>query len=88
MMESYKIKWKKSAYKELRNIHKKKIPGIITAVENLSVNPFPPGVKKLTGSEKTYRIRVGNYRIIYEIEQQRLIIQIIRVRHRKGVYRQ
>jgi len=86
-MESYKIKWKKSAYKELRNIHKEYIPKIIDSVEKLSLNPFPSGVKKLSGSEKTYRIRVGDYRIIYEIEEQRLIIQIIRVRHRKDVYK-
>ena len=86
-MESYKIKWKKSAYKELRNIHKEYIPNIIDSVEKLSLNPFPAGVKKLSSSEKTYRIRVGDYRIIYEIEQQRLIIQIIKVRHRKDVYK-
>lgn len=86
-MESYKIKWKKSAYKELRNIPDKHIPKIIDSVEKLSVNPFPSGVKKLSGSEKTFRIRVGDYRIIYEIEQQKLIIQIIRVRHRKDVYK-
>ena len=86
-MESYKIKWKKSAYKELRNIHEKYIPKIIDTVEKLSVNPFSSDVKKLSGSEKTYRIRVGDYRIIYEIEQQKLTIQIIRVRHRKDVYK-
>ena len=86
-MESYKIKWKKSAYRELRNIHNKYIPKIIDSVEKLSENPFPAGAKKLSGSEKTFRIRVGDYRIIYEIEQQKLIIQIIRVRHRKDVYK-
>ena len=86
-MESYKIKWKKSAFKELRNIHDKYIPKIIDSVENLSANPFPSGVKKLSGSKKTFRIKVGNYRIIYEIEKQKLIIQIVRVRHRKDVYK-
>lgn len=85
-MASYKIKWKKSAYKELRNINDKYIPKIIVSIEKLSTNPFPSGAKKLSGSEKTYRIRVGDYRIIYEIEKQKLIIQIIRVRHRKDVY--
>ena len=85
-MESYKIKWKKFAYKELRNIPDKYIPKIIDSVEKLSVNPFPSGVKKLAGSEKMFRIRVGDYRIIYEIEKQELTIQIIRVRHRRDVY--
>jgi len=86
-MASYKINWKKSAYKELRNIHEEYIPKIIDSVEKLSQNPFPSGVKKLAGSEKTYRLRVGNYRIIYEVEQQGLTIQIIRIRHRKDVYK-
>ena len=86
-MASYKIIWKKSAYKELRNIHKEYIPKIIDAVEKLAQNPFPPRVKKLSGSEKTYRIKIADYRIIYELEQKRLIIQIIRVRHRKDVYK-
>ena len=86
-MESYRIKWKKSAYKELRKINNKHIPKIIDAVEKLSVNPFPSDVKKLSGSEKTFRIRVGDYRIIYEIKKQKLIILIIRVRHRNDVYK-
>ena len=86
-MDSYRIRWKKSAYKELRKIQKKYIPKIIESVENLSENPIPSGAKKLYGSEKSYRIRVGDYRIIYEIEQQQLIIQIIRVRHRKDAYK-
>ena len=53
-MESFKIKWKKSAYKELRNIHDKYIPKIIDSVENLSANSFPSGVKKLSGSKKHF----------------------------------
>jgi len=86
-MASYKIIWKKSVKKELRNIHKDYIPQIFASVEKLTKNPFPPGVKKLSGSENTYRVKVADYRIIYEIEQKRLIIQIIRVRHRKDVYK-
>jgi mRNA interferase RelE/StbE len=86
-MESYKIKWKKSAYKELRNIRREYIPKIIHSVEKLRLNPFPSGVKKLSCSEKTYRLRVGDYRIIYEIERNSLIILIIRVKHRKDIYK-
>ncbi len=86
-MASYKILWKKSAVKELNNIDQQIIPRIISAVENLSDNPFPSGVKKLLASDFTYRIRVGDYRIIYSIFQNRLVIEIIRVGHRKDIYR-
>ena len=86
-MTSYRIFWKKSAIKELRDIDKQIIPKIITAVESLLNNPFPPGVKKLIMSEFTYRIRVGDYRIIYNIFQRRLVIEIVRVGHRKDIYR-
>lgn len=85
-MASYKIIWKKSALKELYKIRKDSIPRIVEAVESLISDPIPSGVKKLSGSERTYRLRVGNYRVIYELEEDKLIIQIIRVRHRKDVY--
>ena len=86
-MGSYQIDWKLSALRELKRIDHQVVPRIITAVESLSSNPFPSGVKKLHGSESTYRIRVGNYRIIYEVYSNHLIVEIIRVRHRKNVYR-
>ncbi len=86
-MASYKIIWKKSALRELYNIRKDAIPRIVVAIESLVKNPFPSGVKKLSGSERIYRLRVGNYRIIYELEQDVLSIHIIRIRHRKDAYR-
>lgn len=86
-MVSYKIEWKKSAVKELHNIPKKYIPKILSKVESLSSNPYPIGRRKLSGSEKTYRIRIGSYRIIYEVEKGQLIIQIVQVKHRKDVYK-
>jgi len=86
-MGIYQIDWKSSALRELKRIDRQIVPRIITTVESLSSNPFPSGVKKLHGSESTYRIRVGNYRIIYEVYPNHLIVEIIRVRHRKNVYR-
>lgn len=85
-MASYKIIWKKSALKELYKIRKDSIPRIVEAVESLISDPIPSGVKKLSGSERTYRLRIGNYRVIYELEEDKLITQIIRVRHRKEAY--
>jgi mRNA interferase RelE/StbE len=63
-MVSYSIEWKRSAEKELRRLPKDAIPRIVQAVESLSRNPYPPGVSKLVGSEHTYRIREGDYRIV------------------------
>jgi mRNA interferase RelE/StbE len=53
----------------------------------LAENPFPPGCRKLQGSRDAYRIRVGDYRVVYEVATGRLLVEIVRVRHRKDVYR-
>ena len=86
-MGSYQIEWKNSAYKELQKLPRAMIPRIVAAVSDLATEPFPQGVKKLVGSELSYRIRVGDYRIIYEVIEKRLVIEIVRVRHRKDAYR-
>jgi mRNA interferase RelE/StbE len=86
-MASYKVEWKNSAYKELAKLPRQMIPKIVEAVGKLQENPHPPGVKKLVGSEHSYRMRVGDYRVIYEILDDKLIVEIIRVRHRKDAYK-
>ena len=86
-MATDQIEWKKSALRELKRLDGKIIPRVISAVESLSTDPFPSGVRKLQGSDKTYRVRVGQYRIVYEIFQARIVIVILRVRHRKDAYR-
>ena len=73
--------------KELRKIDKQVIPRILQAVENLAENPYSSDSKKLVGSDSIYRIRVGNYRIIYNIESSVLTIEIIKVGHRREIYR-
>ena len=59
---------------------------ILQAVEQLATEPYPHEVRKLVGSEHTYRIRVGDYRVVYNVVSSTLIIQIIRVGHRKDIY--
>ena len=86
-MDSYQVKFTKSAEKDLRRIDTLYLPKIMEVVESLSFEPHPHGSKKLAGSEFTYRVRVGSYRIIYEIEGGRLVILIVRIRHRKDVYK-
>ena len=86
-MATYKVEWKTSALKELKNLDRSVIPRIVAAVESLSGNPRPSEVRKLQGSEHTYRIRVGEYRVVYETADFKLLVIIIRVRHRKDIYR-
>ena len=86
-MGIYQIDWKPSALRELKQLDRQIVTRIVTAVEALLSDPFPSGVKKLHGGESTYRIRVGNYRVIYEVFSTRLVIEITRVRHREDVYR-
>lgn len=86
-MDSYQIEFTRSAAKDLRAIDRQWIPKIMIAVENLASEPMPVGCKKLVGSEHTYRIRVGDYRVIYEMQNAKLVVCVIRIRHRRDVYR-
>jgi mRNA interferase RelE/StbE len=83
----YQLEWKRSATKDLRRIATSEVPRIVEAAEALTTNPFPPGCVKLTGSERSYRIRVGEYRILYEVFSHRLVIEVIRLGHRQDVYK-
>lgn len=85
-MGKYKIEFKKTAVKELKSIPDKDIKKIITKIKLLEENLRPNGCIKLTGKEQ-YRIRQGNYRILYSIEDDRLIIFVVKIAHRKNVYR-
>lgn len=86
-MASYKLLWKRSAEKELRKLPREAIARLVSLVESLAENPFPPGVRKLAGMEHTYRVRAGDYWLVYSVEERRLVIEVIRVGHRKEVYR-
>ena len=85
-MDSYSVELAKSAEKELRRIDGRYIPRIFAAVESLAKEPRPTGCKKLSGSNHTYRIRIGTYRVIYDIQESRLLVLVIKISHRKDVY--
>ena len=85
-MASYKVAWKRSAVKELRGLPRDAVERILQAVGQLSENPYPVGARKLTGSEHTYRIREGSYRVIYTVTASSMVVEVIRVGHRKDVY--
>jgi mRNA interferase RelE/StbE len=82
----YKIYIKPTAVKELQKIPKRDVSRIIEKIRSLSSNPRPPGCEKLSSDEK-YRLRQGKYRILYSIEDDKLIILVIKIGHRKDVYR-
>ena len=86
-MESYTITWRKSTKKDLRKIPEVDVLEILAAVEALAGNPFPIGSMKLSGTQDVHRIRVGKYRVIYDVMGKELVIEVIRVAHRKDVYR-
>jgi mRNA interferase RelE/StbE len=83
----YGITFKRSAQKELAGISKPYNQNIVVAIDKLAEDPRPDGVKKLKGEDNAYRIRVGDYRIIYTIEDVIKIVEIQRIRHRKDAYK-
>lgn len=86
-MASYHVEIARSAAKELRGIDRNWIPRIVAAIEALGSDPRPPGCKKLVGSDHTFRLRIGDYRVVYDIQDDKLIILVVRIRHRRDVYR-
>jgi len=86
-MASYRLRWRASTKKDLRRISPADLPRIIDAAETLACDPYPAGALKLTGTERSYRLRVGGYRILHEVLNDVLIIEVIKVGHRKDVYR-
>lgn len=84
-MEKYKIYFKKSVKKDLNKIPKQDVQRIMKRIAALQENPRPSGARKLTNAEK-YRIRQGLYRIIYSIEDSKLIIYIVKIAHRRKAY--
>ena len=86
-MDTYEIEWKSSALRELKRLDPQTTSRILDAVQALSSNPLPVGARKLQGVAHTFRIRVGHYRVVYEVYESRLVVCIVRVRHRSDAYR-
>ncbi|MEO5722681.1 MAG: type II toxin-antitoxin system RelE/ParE family toxin [Chthoniobacterales bacterium] len=86
-MESFEIRWRTSTKKDLRRIPRLDVERLLDAVAGLGDNPLPHGSDKLAGADHTYRIRVGDYRVVYELLRSRNVVEIQRVRHRREVYR-
>ena len=85
-MASYSILLTRSAAKELEGVPTKDRQRIVRRIGALAENPGPAGAEKLSGDDK-YRIRQGDYRILYEIEDDQLVVTVVRVGNRREVYR-
>jgi mRNA interferase RelE/StbE len=85
-MDEYKIYFKESVEKDFRTIPKNDLRKIILRIQALARDPKPPGHEKLTGQER-YRIRQGHYRIVYSIQDKEFTVWVVKVGHRKDIYR-
>lgn len=85
-MANFKIYIKTSAKKELENLPKKDLHKIVEKIKSLSRTPRPAGCEKLSSEDK-YRIRHGNYRIVYSIEDDKLVVFVVKVGHRRDIYK-
>jgi mRNA interferase RelE/StbE len=85
-MAAYKIFFKASVWKDFEPIPKKDLKKIFQSIDRLSEDPRPRGCEKLTGQER-FRLRQGRYRIVYSIQDDQLTVWVVKVGHRKGVFR-
>jgi mRNA interferase RelE/StbE len=83
----YRVLLERSAERDLGRLSAEVHDHVIVAIQSLAANPRPPGCRKLAGSKSDWRIRVGDYRVIYEIADAIRVVRVNRVRHRREVYR-
>jgi mRNA interferase RelE/StbE len=85
-MGRYKVVFRKSVAQDIRRVPNRDVQRILAAIHSLSEEARPPGVEKLSGQEK-YRVRQGNYRMIYEIKDDEVTVVVVKVGHQRDVYR-
>lgn len=83
----YIVEFSTSAQREFKALERALQRRIATHIDQLAQDPFPPGCKKLKGEPDHYRIRVGDYRMIYRVERSRVTIVVVKIGHRRDVYR-
>ncbi|MBI2434406.1 MAG: type II toxin-antitoxin system RelE/ParE family toxin [Candidatus Hydrogenedentes bacterium] len=86
-MGSYQIEWDPAAKREFRSLPRQLQSRIVSKINALAANPRPSGIRKLSGEEDAYRLRVGDYRVVYRLLDRQVLIIIVRVRHRREAYR-
>jgi mRNA interferase RelE/StbE len=83
---NFSVKIKSSAAKELEQLPKKDLQRVVARIRQLAVQPRPHGSEKLSGQER-YRARQGNYRVVYEVSDDDRVVTIVKIGHRREVYR-
>lgn len=83
----YEVYLERAAERDLKRLPAEAFHRIISSIRTLSENPRPPGCRKVTGSENDWRIRIGDYRVIYEIDEGEKAVKVFRIRHRREAYR-
>lgn len=86
-MAVFRVELSRSAARAIRDLERKMQVRILSRLQTLAVNPRPVGVKKLQGEDHVYRIREGDYRIVYEVFDKKLLIHVLRMGHRREIYR-
>lgn len=86
-MAVFRVELSRSAARAIRDLERKMQVRILSRLQALAVNPRPAGVKKLQGEDHVYRIREGDYRIVYEVFDKKLLIHVLRMGHRREIYR-
>jgi mRNA interferase RelE/StbE len=86
-MPDYKLTFARSASRELQRLDPPIARRVLSAIEKLGQNPRPSGCLKLIGSANDWRIRIGDWRVIYAINDEKLIVDIVAIRHRSDAYR-
>ena len=86
-MADYAVTFARSARRELEALEPPYAARILARIEALAVEPRPGGAKKLQGAQRLWRIRVGDYRVVYNIDDRKRAVDVVRVRHRRDVYR-
>jgi mRNA interferase RelE/StbE len=86
-MPDYSITFAQSARKELEQLDASVVRRIFPKIEALAQNPRPPGCRKLRGFENLWRIRIGNYRVVYQVSDEELVVDIVAIRHRSKAYK-
>ncbi len=82
----YSIVFTKRATKDIDGLPKNIKPRVLKKIKQLEDNPTPPGCRKIVGTENTWRVRIGDYRVIYNILDEVLVVEVIGVKHRKDAY--
>jgi mRNA interferase RelE/StbE len=84
---AYTVELSNRAKRDLAALSAEVQTRIVKALRTLEANPQPPGVGKLKGEDSAYRLRVGDYRVLYEVHDKRLLVLVVKIGHRRDVYR-